>query len=218
MQHMKKSTFLFALVLLVLFNCHESKDTIQENQIAPLNRNVGKKISMEEAQRWINRFKEKGSSSRNQSEPNVTYDRLSLILNPIDEKIGVSFHRAIDEAGSYHILLVPLKEGTTLWDQEYVLDANGNTLINTEIGRGWANRYRSENPNGVWSHFFGTHVVDQEFSNIVLADATNDQGMPQLLLFMWRNPDSGGGRSNAETPDVYDASAPCPPTCSGSEL
>jgi hypothetical protein len=215
---MKKITSISFVLLLLLFNCHDTKDATTENQVSPFNKNVGKKISMEQAQRWIVRYEESTSSSRTETAQQLTATTLSEILSPITEKLGVSFHRAIDQTGAYHILVVPVKQGQPVWDSEHILDANSSAEIDPQTARNWTDRYKAENPNGVWSHFFGIHVFERDFTTIDLAEATNDQGRRQLLLFIWRIQSVDNGRSQGEIVDVYDASAPCPPTCNASEI
>jgi hypothetical protein len=211
---MKKVTSLLA-ILLLLFNCQESKDSNPSNQVSPFNRNVGKQISMDVAERWINRYKEKNNTARIEEDPSITEAQLNSILSPLDEKLGASFHRAIDEDGEYHILVASVTEGQSAWSSEQILDASNNVLINAQTAEAWTNRYKAENPNGVWSHFFGIHVFEQAYVNIDLHEALNEQDAPQLLLFIWRSSSTGNGRTQGDTVDVYDASAPCPPTCNG---
>jgi lambda repressor-like predicted transcriptional regulator len=209
---MKKVTSLLA-ILLLLFNCQESKDSTSANQVSPFNRNVGKQISMDVAERWISRYKEKNNTARIEEDPSITEAELNSILTPLDEKLGASFHRAIDEDGEYHILVASVMEGQSAWSSEQILDASNNVLINAQTAEAWANRYKAENPNGIWSHFFGVYVFEQHYVNIDLHEARNDQDVPQILLFITRNQSVDNGRSTEETIDVYDVSAPCPATC-----
>jgi hypothetical protein len=214
---MKKVTSLLA-ILLLLFNCQESKDSTSANQVSPFNRNVGKLIPMNVAERWINRYKENNTTARSEDHPGITEVELSSILTPLDEKLGVSFHRALDEDGEYHILVVPVKEGQSAWSSEQILDASNNVLIDAQTAEAWADRYKAENPDGIWSHFFGIHVFESEFDTIQLVDALNDQDAPQLLLFISRNSNIGSGRIQGDAIEVYDASVPCPTICNGAQV
>jgi lambda repressor-like predicted transcriptional regulator len=214
---MKKVTSLLA-ILLLLINCQESKDSTPANQVSPFNRNVGKQISMDVAERWMNRYKEKNNAAKTEDHQGITEAQLSTILTPLDDKLGVSFHRAIDKTGEYHILVVPIKEGQSTWSSEQILDATNNVLIDAQTAEDWADRYKNENPDGIWSHFFGIHVFESEFDTIQLVDALNDQDAPQLLLFISRNSNAYNGRIQGDGVEVYDASVPCPTICNGAEI
>lgn len=205
----------FLILIVLLANCHEPKDSALGNQVSPFNKSVGEKIPMDVAQRWIAKYRSQ-SNARTEEAPNLSQADLGAVLNPIQEKLGVSFHRAMDADGGYHILVVPVSEGVSPWENTNVLDANTNTLLASNIGAEWAERYKTNNPDGIWSHFFGIHVFEHAFGNMELVEAQNDQGVQQLLLFVWGGGSNAieSGRSAGAQPDVYDHSVVCPPNCS----
>lgn len=211
-----KHTLQFLLILLCLINCHDSKNT-SSKQVSAINKNVGLKIPMDVAERWISRYR-KANSARSEQIPNITPESIAEILDPVDERLGLSFHRAIDPSGNYHILVAPVNQNVPFLYAGKIFDATTSSMVNLADAEQWSERYKTENSAGIWSHFFGTHVFEQAFSSIQLQEALNDNNIPQLLLFIWRDDASSNGRTNGTTVDVYDASGLCPNLCSPSQI
>lgn len=203
----------FILLLGLLSNCQESKDANSDNQLTAFNRDVGQQISLETAERWIDRFKNQSESAKIQSGQQLSETSVNQILNPTSDKLGIAFHRALDDDGEYHIIVEPIIEGQPAWTSQLLLDANTDALVNVETAERWADNYKSENPNEAWSHFFGMHVFESAFNSIQLVESLDDDNAPALLLYIWRTSANQVGRTSGEMLEVYDRSIVCPPNC-----
>lgn len=200
------------LLAAALISCHDVRDT-NPASVQKFDKTVGQQISLDIAMHWIDLYHQNTSDKRNTAALySINADHLEAII-PYAADAGLAFHHAIDDAGTYHILVIPVGS-TLLFDAPVLLDANTNTVIEESTARAWADNYKEANPEKIWYHFFGLDVFNEitqsSFSYFDIEPAINDAGKPQLLLVVW--PDSASnGRTETASPKVYDFSNPCPP-------
>lgn len=210
---MKKITG-FILILCAFATCQDSPQS--PNDRSQSLRNIGSLISNEEASRWRSRDEKTSSRLRQQSSPTISKSSLQQVVNAMTDYDGVYFHYGL-EGDKHHVLLIPYKDGQSLWSTTLVIDANSNSKVDVTTASLWAGSYMSENVDGPWSHFFGRHVFETILSNnsfeqMEIAPATNDSGLAQLLLYATYHSSTTNGRIQ-ETVEVYDHSHQCPPYC-----
>jgi hypothetical protein len=210
---MKK--ILSLVILICAFAGCQDSSTSSTNQKQSL-RNVGGLITKEEAQRWRARYEKASFAGRQQSAATISKASLQQVVSSMPEYDGVYFHHAL-EGDKHHILVIPFKDGQSLWTSAVVIDASSDSQMEVATASLWAERYMAENPEGPWSHSFGRHVFEkillkEGFDAIEITPAVNDAGLPQLLLYAWYTSSSTNGRSQAEA-DVYDYGGVCPPNC-----
>lgn len=204
-----------AIVIILLLNqCHDSGMT-SENSDARFNKEIGEEISIETARRWIQNQK---NTNAREEQFSVSPDALRAAMDAVQNKLGVVLHHALDENGGHHVLIVPVKEDLMLWSNGSVLDASTGQLVDATTANIWAEAYKQTNPTGAWSHFFGVLIFEEilsktNFSEMDIVPAQNDEGKPQLLLFVWSGDGMANGRQAGDDLKVYDMSAVCPPTC-----
>lgn len=206
----------FILLIGIFATCQDS-NKLSTDQTQSL-RDVGKLISKEEAQRWTARYDKASFGARKQSATTISKASLQEVVGAISEYDGVYFQHAL-EGDNHHVLVIPYKDGQSLWATTIVVDANQDSKIEVGTASLWADEYISENPEGPWSHFFGRHVFEtilsnEAFSDVEIAPAINDAGLPQLLLYVSYVNELSNGRTEAQV-DVYDQSHQCPPFCPG---
>ena len=177
-------------------------------------REVGRVITQAEAQRWRGRYE--SSSGRQQSAATISKTSLQKIVAAFAEYDGVYFHHALD-GDKHHVLVIPYKDGHSLWNVTVIVDANSDSMIDPLMANDMAQQYLAQNPNGPWSHFFGRHVFEEilsneDFQEMEIAPAVNDAGLPQLLLYVLYSGVSKNGRAHGQV-EVYDHSFQCPPNC-----
>jgi hypothetical protein len=199
----------------ILINCQESKENITENKFS---KNVGQKIPTDVAERWAARFRDSNLGSKTQSNSSISANTLNSLMELLNDFNGIVFHHALDNNGHYHTLLIPFTEGTPLWNVSHVIDSESDMMIDPTLAKQWAENYIAENPNGIWSHFFGSHVFDSilsrtTFERVDLVHGSNDLSQPQVLLYVIYAATSQNGRSEGESIEVYDMSSPCPAYC-----
>jgi hypothetical protein len=204
--------FTAMLLASALVGCHDVRDT-NPASIQKFDKTVGQKISLDIATDWMERYDKNASGQRSaESSYSITADHLKAII-PYAADAGLAFHHAIDEAGTYHILIIPVTSAL-LFDAPVLLDANTNTIIDESTARAWTDNYKDANPDQIWYHFFGldifSEITQSSFSYFDIEPAINDAGKPQLLLRVWPEGTSNG-RTEATSPTVYDFSSPCPP-------
>jgi hypothetical protein len=209
---MKNVGFIF---ILLLINCQEPKETLSENKFS---KNVGLKIPIDVAERWVARYRTSNRSSRSQDVISISAATLRDFTNSQGDYNGIIFHHAFDDNGNYHTLLIPYTEGLSLWNASQVIDSNIDSSIDPTIAKSWTQNYVDENPNGVWSHFFGSLIFTEilsrpMFERMDLAHALSDTNEPQFLLYVTFAAVTQNGRSQGESVEVYDQSNPCPPFC-----
>lgn len=208
-----KKIILFIILVCMFAACHESNQA-STNGTQSL-RDVGGAITKEEAERWTNKYK--ASGSRQQSSATISRATLEELVNALPEYDGVYFHHSM-EGNNHHVLVIPYKDGQSLWTTTIAVDANSDSKIEVATASLWAERYVNENPEGPWSHFFGRHIFEKILSNsgfdrMEIAPAVNDAGLPQLLLYAVHHSTLPNGRTKEQV-DVYDLSHACPPMCS----
>ena len=204
------------LLILILINCQEPKETSPENKFS---KTVGQQIPIEIAERWVALYRVSNKSSRNQNALSISAATLRDFIDTEGDYSGIVFHHAIADNDGYHVLLIPYTEGSPLWSASQVIDSNIDSFMDPTIAKHWAENYVDKNPNGVRSHFFGSLVFVEilsraEFERVDLVHALNDANEPLLLLYVTFAANTQNGRSLGEMVEVYDMSSPCPPWCS----
>jgi hypothetical protein len=210
---MKK--LIIILMVATIFSC---EDVREHNADADqkFNRKVGGQISLETAERWISRFR---SVAGREESFAVSSASVAALLSGVENKLGIVLHHATHDDGAHHILMIAVKDDLLLWTNGPVLDATTDQFVNESTANVWAERYKEANPSAAWSHFFGADTFEEinatpGFTQMEIVPALNDEGKPQLLLYVWSESLSGGKMKN-ETLQVYDMSWVCPPTCNG---
>lgn len=209
---MKKSIG-FVLLICAFATCQESQSPSQRKQSL---RDVGARITNEEAERWRLRYETSPSTARLQATPIISKSTLEQVLNVAQEYDGIYFQHAL-EGDKHHVLLIPYEDGRSLWATTMVLHANSDAEIDIATASLWAGRYMSEHPEGPWSHFFGRHIFDtilanSGFESMEISPAINDAGALQLLLYVTYGAATANGRTQGQV-EVYDQSNQCPPFC-----
>src|SRR5688572_33496193 len=117
-----KKIISFILFTCILAACQDSgKSSPDQKQSL---REVGARITKEEAERWTSRFK--SSAMRQQSVATISKTSLQQVVNSLPEYDGVYFHHAL-EGEKHHILVIPYKDGQSLWTSTLVVDANSDS-------------------------------------------------------------------------------------------
>jgi hypothetical protein len=207
-----KKILQFVILVCMFAACHDSNQA-STNSTQSL-REVGGAITKEEAERWTTKYKSSGS--RQQSSTTISKASLQEVVNALPDYDGVYFHHAL-EGNIHHVIVIPYKDGQSLWTTTIAVDANSDSKIEVATASLWAERYVAGNSEGPWSHFFGRHIFETILSNegfdkMEIAPAVNDAGLPQLLLYAFHHGPSTNGRAQGEV-DVYDHSHICQPTC-----
>ncbi|HYF68914.1 MAG TPA: hypothetical protein VD884_12310 [Ohtaekwangia sp.] len=221
-----KNTITFVVLFLTFsfFSCQDTKeDSASSHPALAEYKNVGHEIPVETGLQWINAYNKKNNTQARIG--NLIYgiesDKLENMLSSVDGLTGVAFHYGIDDAGSTHIVAIPINETLKVWSSipgRVFLDTNtGNEITQSEASV-WAQRYKDENPDDLWFHYFGKNVFDEistiPYFNIIqivpaikILDFT-----PQLLLVIANLDVLDLGRTSTEqNTKIYDASYPCPP-------
>lgn len=220
---MKKSIVGLVLITLLLWTCQDAAEKgLKETSLSEnFNETVGERIPVEVAERWLENYNK--SHNQRTKDNSIIYGVSPAQLNMIlkSNPVGIVLHHALDEAGIHHIIVIPIDRTMRLWSSStrtLLVDSKMNKTINQDLAQTWIKNYQNTNPNSVRSHFFGVNIFTEiagnpKFSNLEIKQATNDKGMPQLLLLAWSNTGSSSGKLTAEEPSVYDASGPCPGWC-----
>lgn len=222
--HMKSLRF-FVLLLagLTVLSCQDTKDhaaSTTANQ--SYFKNVGHEIPFETGMRWLDLYQSKNSNGRLlQPEYSVSATQLNTLLNSVDDLTGVAFHYGLDDAGTRHIILIPINSTLSVWSSipgRILVDANTGAPVDQDVAYEWAQRYQQANPDAIWFHYFGTGIFDDMntiayFNDIDIEPALSDLDLtPQLLLIVWNEQLLSAGRTQGDDNGrVYDASNPCPP-------
>lgn len=221
-----KNTVTFVVLFLTFsfFSCQDTKDDSASSHPSLAEyKNVGHEIPVETGLAWINAYNKKNNTQARIG--NLIYgiqgEKLETLLSSVDDLTGVAFHYGIDDAGSSHIIAIPIDETLKLWGSipgRVFLDTNTGNEISQQEASEWAQRHKDANPDGLWFHYFGKNVFDEistiPFLNVVqivpaikILDFT-----PQLLLVIANLDVLNLGRtSNVQNTIIYDASYPCPP-------
>ena len=209
---------------LSFLSCHELREDVAD----PLSekdvyRTIGEEIPFETAMEWIEFYKKESYHQgrvASVSSYHVPAAQLETVLNSTTDLVGIALHHAIDDSGQHHIILIPVDGSMSLWSEiseRIMVDANTGSAISQPIAYAWAKRYKNENPDKTWFHFFGKNIFDDmaalPFFNsfeiepaICVLDLT-----PQLLLVVMNDELISTGRTTATQAVVYDASNACPP-------
>jgi hypothetical protein len=209
-----KNVLVLCAMLLLFADCSDEKNQPQFDDRKLLTRSVGMKIPSDVAERWKSRYEKSGTASRSESF-SVSSQSVFSLLPSLDEKVGVVLHHATDLQGKHHLLLIPIGEDLNLWTGQPVLDASGDMFVDENTARSWTSTYKQQNAAGPWSHFFGASVFEQilstpGLSSIDIVPATNDEGVPQLLMYAW---DSIADGRKMDAAAIYDFSTICPTAC-----
>lgn len=201
-----RTIFLF----FVIFSCKDSS-IVPSDQVSYFNKNVGSRIPLATAEAWIGRF-DRSNGRTKTDDLVISAEKLKSLLDPIDEKLGVSFHRAITSEGHYRTLLIGVYMNGSL-GTAYDLESGNSISENIRID--WCLRYKEQNVKGPWSHFFGIEVFNQitasdGFEKLGVHFGLNDENVTQLILLAWSTEHSTG---RSESATAYDMSFPCPNTC-----
>jgi hypothetical protein len=204
------------VILICAFATCQDSNTSSTDQKQSL-RDVGGLITTEEALRWRGRYEKASLAGRQQSAATISKVSLQQVGSSMPEYDGIYFHHAL-EGDKHHVLVIPFKNGQSLWTSAVAIDANSDLQIEVATASLWAERYMAENPEGPWSHSFGRNVFEkilskEGFDTIEIVPAINDAGLPQLLLYASYTSSSTNGRTKVEV-DVYDYGNVCPPNCS----
>jgi hypothetical protein len=204
-----KSFSTITMLLLLIAGCQqESNPTQQNTQFDPT---VGKQIPLEVANRWLALYAGQGRTAE-ATTYKVTSETFSA-LQSVPDKTGFAFQHALDEAGTHHILIIPVGKDNVQYDYADILDANSNTVVSNSDANNWIQKYQNANPGKIWYHYFGADIFEEiasyDYTHFDIEPAVNDEGSPQLLLFVW--PNTANGRVKDADPIVVDASSQCPP-------
>jgi hypothetical protein len=210
-----KNVFSCFVLALILVNCQDSKENLTGNKFS---KNVGQKIPNDVAARWAERFRNSNEGSRT-TDFSLDINTLQSLIEPMDDKLGISFHHALDDESQHHLLASFVTEDHPELTVN-VIDVNDGP-IDISVAQEWTDRYKTENPAGVWSHFFGIYVFEQiagliDVAQVDLIQGIDDGGQSQILIYVWTSKYLNG-RSQAEELNVFDKSSPCPPYCSSSD-
>lgn len=205
-----------ALVAL-LVSCRDSQEIQHQTTFDPA---VGERIPLETATRWTGILsKQRASVGRTETAPDyvISAESLDQLFDEPTATKGLAFHYATDENGQLHILTFPVSETEINWNSSTVVDALGDILIDPTAAHDLTATFENTHPGEIWYHYFGKDIFDEiramsGFSRLEIKQALNDEGKPQLLLYVWGdNASATSGRSSESFPMVYDASNPCPP-------
>jgi hypothetical protein len=207
-----KKIFFFVILIATFATCQDSNNSSANT--AQSLRNVGAKITNEEALRWTTRFKD-GKTKRQQTTA-ISRASLEQVVNNFTDYDGIYFTHAI-EGDKHHVILLPYKDGHSLWTAATAIDANSDSEIDVATASVWAEQYVKQNADGPWSHFFGRNMFETilsrgDFENMEIVPAINDAGLPQLLLVVSYSSTLVSGRTQGAV-EVYDHSNQCPPYC-----
>jgi hypothetical protein len=217
--------FVALFIALSFLGCQDSKeDTKTVNHDLAFYRNVGERIAFETGMQWREFYEQKNSEQGRLSLSNfeMSAAQLDALLSSVTSLVGVAFHYGIDESGTTHIIAIPVDESLSLWTNipgRLYVDTNTGNTITQSVASVWAENYKSENPSGIWFHFFGETTFDEitsiaYFDTMEISPAINIFNLrPQLLLIIWNDVNLLGGRTRRDDGGgtVYDASHPCPP-------
>lgn len=216
-----------ALVILSFLSCQDGKDEMKKNITDfSYHMNIGGQIPTETGLRWIDAYRTKtgGASRVTPSGFSIDKSELETVLASVESLIGVTLHHATDDNGAHHILIIPIDVALSAWSpssaNRIIFDSNNNVQITSEEALKWTSNYKLENPDGVWSHFFGRKIFDEmmkvsyfETLEIEPSIKTEDSS-PQLLLIINSEDEIQNGRTTSESETmIYDKSAPCPSGC-----
>ena len=211
---MKKLLYLAAISLLT-FTCKDQHEI--EQQQSKLNERVGSQISLETAERWTQRFNQRGvqQNSRQKSDEPIPSAYLYDYLTDIESKIGVAFHYGLDINNEIHVLVIKYNQDVRWEDTAF--DTKTKSILDKASARELCDRFKSVNSEGPWSHFIGRDIIvsileKQNFNSFQLIPAINDQNEKQLLLYVWLK-EISNGRTLDQTLEVFDKTNPCPPVC-----
>ncbi|HEY0652614.1 MAG TPA: hypothetical protein VGD65_05775 [Chryseosolibacter sp.] len=202
--------------LLLFFGCHNSAENTNEqstNQI--FTKSVGGPIAKDLADSWVAR---KRSHSGGREETfTVTADKLLQLLNQTDNKLGVNFHFAQDPGEQQHLFIAPVKSDLKSWTNGPVLDAATNEFADATQAMDWALSHKNQHPDGPWSVFFGSDLIDEITSKegldkIDIKPGEKEDGSDALLLFVSCNTQTTSGKLKSEE-STYDQGALCPRLC-----
>ena len=210
-----KNVVSYLVLALILINCQEPKENLAENKFS---KNVGQKIPIDVAERWAARSRKNNRLSKTQEMGSISANTLRNLTASLNDYNGMIFHHALDDQGRYHTLLIPFLEGVPLWNTMQIVDAENDSPVEADLARDWAENYIDQNPHGIWSHFFGSHIFNTilsrtTFERMDLVHGSNDSNQPQILLYVIYSEVTQNGRSGGETVEVYDMSSPCPAYC-----
>lgn len=211
----RKRLLLIALMCWAIVSCQDSdeKNVISEK----LDASVGEKIPYATAVRWLGNLEKQNTEGRaNVGAQSVSKQNLDKLLMSQPDLIGLAFHYGIDDAGLQHVLVIPVGQSKKLWTgetQALILDAKSDQIISEETGSIWAERFQQQNKDDIWFHFFGKNIFNQvgKYETFSLKQASNDDGVLQLLLFAYQKESANGRTADDDTPIVIDMSNPCPP-------
>jgi hypothetical protein len=220
--------FSVAFFALSFLACQDDRDEVKNTADVSYFRNAGMQIPTETGYRWMDLYRTKQHLS-GRVKPSgyaLSKEHLAELSNSVDELVAVAFHHAVDDAGQHHFLIIPLDETLKLWSNDKaVFDANENVVITADVAHEWTQNYQNANPDGIWFHVFGKHVVDEIsaipfFEYIQIEPAINDANLlPQVLLIVndLSLDASSGGREQAQA-FVFDGSVLCPCDNVGAEF
>lgn len=220
---MKFPIIVFAIFTAVLFvGCQETKEDIKKPvSEKDIYKTIGEEIPFETGMEWIALHKKRSGLGRTESSGtfSISSEQMNASLQSIADLTGVAFHYATDEAGTTHILAIPVDGSLEVWsnDNKIIIDANTGNQISKTTALSWSQTFKALNPDGIWFHFFGKNIFDEMralpyFDSVSIEPATSTLDLsPQLLLVILNQDMISIGRTQATEGTVYDASNACPP-------
>jgi hypothetical protein len=206
---------LLLLSLSTLLGCQDPEAATEPRS---LSEDVGERIPLDVAERWIGLHREEASEGPDGSASfGATAPQLAVVLGAVPDRRGVALHHALDDDGEHHVLVMAVDQDPRPWSSPtLVLDANTGAMVDYDTACAWAERYEDEHPDQVWYHFFGRTIIDgivgdPRFDHLDIEPAVNDLGEPQLVLMAWSEDESEQERSRDADPVPYDVSSQCPP-------
>src|SRR5689334_8084587 len=102
-----RKCFTAMLLASALIGCHDARDT-NPASIQKFDKTVGQQIPLNIASHWMELYDKNASAHRSdRSSYSITADHLKAIV-PYASDAGLAFHHAIDDTGTYHILIIPV--------------------------------------------------------------------------------------------------------------
>lgn len=214
--------FLAVFSVLLLVSCQETREDLKKSA-KDTYQTIGEEIPFETGMQWIAFYQER-NSKQNRSALidgyNIPSAQLASLLESTASLVGVAFHYGLDNAGTTHIIVIPVDGSLDLWSSipgRIYVDANTGEAISQSLAETWASNFKQENPDEIWFHFFGKNIFDEMralpyFQSVYIEPAVNILNLtPQLLLVVYNDDLISLGRANSVPGTVYDASNACPP-------
>ena len=202
------------LLCLICLTCQDSERQLQLTS-SQLSRDVGRRISFDEAGRWTNRYRHNSRLKESFDASIISRQQLQRLISVVEDCDGLFFYHGLNGEED-HVICVPVKNNLLLWNT-LVIDTNTSDAIPPEVGMQWHASYKSKNLGGAWGYFFGTEVFDEILANerlekISLVSAINDENVKLLIVYSWDEGEDPG-RLKDQAAGAYNHSFLCPSNC-----